>query len=112
MPGAPQMGAPPQFGGPPPPTAEMAQDMHMQHSQQPMQMAQQAAPMGYDPAQMGQQPMPMHPMQGDMSMEPVPGMVGGRNPIVTVLLIVLTCGIYGIYLLVKGRKNQQNQNPF
>jgi len=26
------------------------------------------------------------------------------RPILTVLLIVLTCGIYGIYLLVKGKK--------
>ncbi len=34
----------------------------------------------------------------------IPGVVGGANPIVTVLLIVLTCGIYGIYLLVKGKK--------
>jgi hypothetical protein len=38
------------------------------------------------------------------SLVPIPGLVGGTNPIVTVLLIVLTCGIYGIYLLVKGKK--------
>jgi len=36
----------------------------------------------------------------------IPGTVGGQNPIVTVLLIVCTCGIYGIYLLVKGKKAQ------
>jgi hypothetical protein len=40
----------------------------------------------------------------DEYMEPIPGVVGGTNPIVTVLLIVATCGIYGIYLLVKGKK--------
>jgi hypothetical protein len=39
------------------------------------------------------------------SLAPIPGTVGGANPIVTVLLIVLTCGIYGIYLLVKGKKS-------
>jgi hypothetical protein len=39
------------------------------------------------------------------SFAPIPGTVGGANPIVTVLLIVLTCGIYGIYLLVKGKKS-------
>lgn len=37
------------------------------------------------------------------SMDIVPGRVGGLNPVVTVLLIVLTCGIYGIYLLIKNR---------
>jgi hypothetical protein len=37
-------------------------------------------------------------------MEMVPGMVGGPNPVVTVLLIVLTCGIYGVYLLIKNKK--------
>jgi hypothetical protein len=37
--------------------------------------------------------------------EPIPGTVGGQNPIVTILLIVLTCGIYGIYLLIKNKKS-------
>jgi hypothetical protein len=41
----------------------------------------------------------------DDPLPPIPGTVGGANPIVTVLLIVLTCGIYGIYLLVKGKKS-------
>jgi hypothetical protein len=41
----------------------------------------------------------------DEPLPPIPGTVGGANPIVTVLLIVLTCGIYGIYLLVKGKKS-------
>jgi hypothetical protein len=45
----------------------------------------------------------MAPM--DEPLPPIPGTVGGANPIVTVLLIVLTCGIYGIYLLVKGKKS-------
>jgi hypothetical protein len=44
----------------------------------------------------------MAPM--DEPLPPIPGTVGGANPIVTVLLIVFTCGIYGIYLLVKGKK--------
>jgi hypothetical protein len=38
--------------------------------------------------------------------QPIPGTVGGSNPIVTVLLIVFTFGIYGIYLLIKGKKQQ------
>jgi hypothetical protein len=52
------------------------------------------------------QPMPpIH--EGGMSQNmDVAGTVGGPNPIVTVLLIVCTCGIYGIYLLVKGKKAQ------
>jgi hypothetical protein len=55
---------------------------------------------------------PMVPMQ-QSGMEPmddmgvIPGTVGGSNPIVTVLLIVLTCGIYGIYLLVKGKRSAE-----
>jgi hypothetical protein len=51
---------------------------------------------------------PMPPIDGghSASME-IPGTVGAPNPIVTVLLIVCTCGIYGIYLLVKGKKAQQ-----
>jgi hypothetical protein len=44
----------------------------------------------------------MAPM--DEPLPPIPGTVGGPNPIVTVLLIVFTCGIYGVYLLVKGKK--------
>jgi hypothetical protein len=48
------------------------------------------------------QMQPLAPAQDDMM--PIPGTVGGPNPIVTVLLIVATCGIYGIYLLVKGKK--------
>jgi hypothetical protein len=64
---------------------------------QPAPMAQvPTAPMA---AQMGQ----MEQMDDDLG--PIPGTVGGANPIVTVLLIVLTCGIYGIYLLVKGKKS-------
>jgi len=47
------------------------------------------------------QMQPMAPADDDMA---IPGVVGGPNPIVTVLLIVATCGIYGIYLLVKGKK--------
>jgi len=73
-----------------------------------------APPPAADPM-MGQAPMappgaaPMVPQQSmdmmqDEPMPPIPGTVGGPNPIVTVLLIVLTCGIYGIYLLVKGKK--------
>jgi hypothetical protein len=53
--------------------------------------------------QMGMQQMGMQPVQD--SLGPIPGTVGGANPIVTVLLIVLTCGIYGIYLLMKGKKS-------
>jgi hypothetical protein len=57
---------------------------------------------------MGTAPMvPMQPSSMDQmedEMMPIPGTVGGANPIVTVLLIVLTCGLYGIYLLVKGKK--------
>ena len=49
-------------------------------------------------------PAPMQHMEDD-SMT-IPGTVGGPNPIVTVLLIVLTCGIYGIYLLIKGKRSQ------
>ena len=49
--------------------------------------------------------MSTSPMQQvDEPLEPIPGIVGGPNPIVTVLLIIVTCGIYGIYLLVKGKK--------
>ena len=47
---------------------------------------------------------PLEPVRNS-NME-IPGTVGGQNPIVTVLLIVCTCGIYGIYLLVKGKKAQ------
>ncbi len=52
---------------------------------------------------MNMQNMAMAPVHD--SLAPIPGTVGGANPIVTVLLIVLTCGIYGIYLLVKGKKS-------
>jgi hypothetical protein len=55
----------------------------------------------------------MSPYGSSQPLEPVrnsnfeiPGTVGGQNPIVTVLLIVCTCGVYGIYLLVKGKKAQ------
>jgi len=50
-------------------------------------------------------PAPMAPMEEESFA--IPGAVGGPNPIVTVLLIVLTCGIYGIYLLIKGKKQNQ-----
>jgi hypothetical protein len=57
---------------------------------------------------MGMAPVPqMQPLAPAPDMDdmmPIPGTVGGPNPIVTVLLIVATCGIYGIYLLVKGKK--------
>ncbi len=53
-------------------------------------------------AAMGMQSAPITPYQE--SLPPIPGTVGGANPIVTVLLIVFTCGIYGIYLLIKGKK--------
>jgi hypothetical protein len=58
------------------------------------------------PAQMPPPPAPAPIQQYEEDM-PIPGTVGGANPIVTVLLIVLTCGIYGIYLLVKGKKQGQ-----
>lgn len=107
-PGAPgggyDIGAPPPgFGAPPP------------------GFGQQPPAAGYDAPQGGMQqgglgataqsagnpivaapPAGMAPM--DEPLPPIPGTVGGGNPIVTVLLIVLTCGIYGIYLLVKGKK--------
>jgi hypothetical protein len=72
-------------------------------------MPMQGQPMGMPP-----QPMPMGqmPMDQGMGMEAPPGMVGGRNPVVTVLLIVLTCGIYGIYLLIQSKKQQQQPPPF
>jgi hypothetical protein len=41
----------------------------------------------------------------DYDMQPIPGTVGGSNPVVTVLLIVLTCGIYGVYMLLKNKKS-------
>jgi hypothetical protein len=51
---------------------------------------------------------PLPPLeQGRDSNMVIPGTVGGPNSIVTVLLIVATCGIYGIYLLVKGKKSAQ-----
>lgn len=77
---------------------------------QPPQQAGYGAPQpGYGaPEQMAPQaqmpPQPMAQMPAGDEMEPVPGMVGGRNPVVTVLLIVLTCGLYGIYLLIKSKK--------
>jgi hypothetical protein len=81
------MGAPPPGFGAPQPPADVGYG-----ATAPMMSA--SAPMAPMP------PAPMAPMD-DM---PIPGTVGGSNPIVTVLLIVLTCGIYGIYLLVKGKK--------
>lgn len=92
---------PPGFGAPPPGFA-----------QPPAQPGYGAPPQGMDPGGFGATaqsaspvvapPAAMAPM--DEPLPPIPGTVGGANPIVTVLLIVLTCGIYGIYLLVKGKK--------
>jgi hypothetical protein len=115
-------GAPPQgaaygatqaFGAPPP-----------AYGAPPQQQGGYGAPQGYGAAPPGfgappdvlgattpaadGQPMPMQPMAmspAHDSLAPIPGTVGTANPIVTVLLIVLTCGIYGIYLLVKGKKS-------
>jgi hypothetical protein len=58
----------------------------------------------------GMQPGAMMPQGGyqyDDMPAPVPGSVGASNPVVTVLLIVLTCGIYGVYLLVKNKNQPQ-----
>jgi hypothetical protein len=44
------------------------------------------------------------PMYREDPSDTIPGTFGGPNPVVTVLLIVMTCGIYGIYLLNKNRK--------
>ena len=86
MHGAPPMGGmPPQMGG--------------GYGAPPMQ--QPGQPMAAPP-QMGAGTMQSVGSSTD-SMDIVPGKVGGPNPIVTVLLIVLTCGIYGIYLLIKNR---------
>jgi hypothetical protein len=70
-----------------------------------------AQPGGYDSPGVDPNAMPVHqpnaPMQygGEEPLPPIPGTVGGPNAIVTVLLIVLTCGLYGIYLLIKGRRS-------
>jgi hypothetical protein len=72
--------------------------------------AADAQPMAMAPAYQPPQPAPMAPvapapMASYEDDEPIPGVQGGPNPIVTVLLIVLTFGLYGIYLLVKGKKS-------
>ncbi len=95
-------GPPPGFGAPPPgfgnsdalgATAPVASGAP--HAMVPAQ-----------PAAMS--PVPPAPMANyDEPMDPIPGTVGGPNPIITVLLIVLTCGIYGIYLLIKGKRQPQ-----
>jgi hypothetical protein len=51
--------------------------------------------------------MPQGGYQYDDMAAAVPGTVGASNPVVTVLLIVLTCGIYGVYLLVKNKNQPQ-----
>ena len=94
--GAPQgdLGAPPPgFGAPPPGFG----------APPPAYGGDQGYGAPPNPAAMAPVPQmqPLAPMDDDM---PIPGTVGGPNPIVTVLLIVATCGIYGIYLLVKGKK--------
>ena len=97
-------GAPrPGFGqaAPPPPPQSFGIDQTLQQGQAPNY------PMGAQPVDTALAP-PMGGQPGGMSMDDVPkGMVGGPNPVVTVLLIVMTCGIYGVYLLIKNKKAQQ-----
>jgi hypothetical protein len=90
---------PPGFGAPPPGFAQQPGAGYgaPPHADPAFGATAQSAPMV--PAQHGA----MAPI--DEPLPPIPGTVGGANPIVTVLLIVLTCGIYGIYLLVKGKKS-------
>jgi hypothetical protein len=89
---------PPGFGAPPPGFGQQPPAAYTppQGMDQGFGATAQSAPMV--PAPHGG----MAPM--DEPLPAIPGTVGGANPIVTVLLIVLTCGIYGIYLLVKGKK--------
>lgn len=109
-PGAPPQGyggydpgaAPPQFGGPSgggygaPPQGGYGTPGGFSAAEPTGGAYGAMAPYGSSP--------PLEPVRNS-SME-IPGTVGGQNPIVTVLLIVCTCGIYGIYLLVKGKKAQ------
>jgi hypothetical protein len=92
---------PPGFApnAPPPPQQGFGIDQTLQQGQVPM-------PGGSQPLDAGGGALaaPAGPPQG-MSLEDIPkGMVGGPNPVVTVLLIVFTCGIYGVYLLIKNKK--------
>jgi hypothetical protein len=110
----PQYGAPPQqqaygnpppgFGAPPPNFggAPPAYGAPPQNFGAPPDVLGATAP-AVDGGQYAQHSSSMAPVQD--SLMPIPGVVGGTNPIVTVLLIVLTCGVYGIYLLVKGKKS-------
>jgi hypothetical protein len=96
-------------GGFPPPPAASGYDPNAAAAAAPP-ASYASAPPAYGsqpPPAAGMVPSPpaaMAPMEDDNYT--VPGTVGGPNPIVTVLLIVLTCGIYGIYLLIKGKKQQ------
>jgi hypothetical protein len=104
-PGAdPNLGAPPPgFGGgaPAPAPGGFGIDQTLQQGQPPPYPADRPLDAGGALAGPGARPGPMAQMPDT---DVVPGMVGGPNPVVTVLLIVLTCGIYGVYLLIKNKK--------
>jgi hypothetical protein len=116
-PAAQQFGGDPGIGQPPPgfgaPTPGFGVDQAVQQQGGGQTMGADQPYGGVQPGAMvpGGPPggmAPMAPQDGYQydDMQVLPATVGGSNPVVTVLLIVLTCGIYGIYLLVKNKKGQ------